>query len=453
MYELKAFAHIGALVDNNRAVVAPIGELAPTAITYSREKEYYSTATAPGQGLVVFSSKRDGVVEKTNSVLAESLINISKWAYAQALSGSFTSNTESFRTRFIVQFGATYSLYATGAMVKAGNNVYMPGYIEVRDNQDDDLRYRVWYSSEAFEQQFDEYEIKVVGPIDELDVFFQGSVTVAEALAARTQDVTFEQVQAAKEGYPETYVRSEMFEWYDPNNIAITARKATYWNVVIYGVAGNNIDAIKEALREYILSHSTHTKEEWAVIFPEIFTATEFICAPLWGQPSITNKIISTGLYSSITKLTLAMFQLNRLVRGEGYTAEWLTEHGEVVGTSHKAINMVVIGGPKNRDGIVELYMRYPDYINVLSTGNDFMRMKPETRKFVMALEEMLMVAEVMTPDSSIPVKYSRMVRDGVLYLVQTVDKFQYLVVSHHSYMDEGIGLPSDVNEPQIPPN
>jgi hypothetical protein len=451
MYELKAFAHIGALVDNNRAVVAPIGELSPTAISYSREKEYYSNATAPGQGLVVFSSKRDGKVEKTSSVLAASLINISKWAYAQALAGGFNSGTESFRTAFVVQFGTTFSLYATGVMVKADNNVYMPSYIEVRDPVNDDLRYRVWYSSEAFEQQFDEYEIKVVGPIDELDAFFQGALTVKEQLAGRTQDVTFEQVQAAKEGYPETFLRSEMFEWYDPNNKAIEFRIATYWNVVIYGVAGNNIDAIKEALRAYILANSTHTKDEWALIFPEIFTATEFICVPLWGQPSITNKVIATGLYSSITKMKLGMEQLKRLTRGEGYTTAWIEAHGEFVGTSHKAVNMVVIGGPKNRDGVVELYMRYPDYINVLSTGNDFMRMKPETRRFVLALEELLITAEVMTPDSSIPVKFSRMVRDGVLYVVQTVDKFQFLVASRYSYEDTGIGKASAAGEPQIP--
>lgn len=110
MYELKAFAHIGALVDNNRTVVAPIGELSPTAFTYAREKEYYSTATAPGQGLVVFSSKRDTVNVKTDSVLATQLIEVSKWAYAQAQAGSFNITTESFRTRFIAQYGTVFSL-------------------------------------------------------------------------------------------------------------------------------------------------------------------------------------------------------------------------------------------------------------------------------------------------------------------------------------------------------
>ena len=451
MYELKAFAHIGALVDNNRTVVAPIGELSPTAFTYAREKEYYSTASAPGQGLVVFSSKRDTVPEKTNSVLATRLIEVSKWAYAQAQAGSFNITTESFRTRFIAEFSTEFSLYTTGTMVKAAENVYMPSYIELRDVANDDLRYRVWYSSEAFEQQFDEYEIKVVPPIDQLDAFFESALNVAAALAARTQDVTIEMMQAAREGYPETYLRSEMFEWYDQTNPLPVARKPVYWNVVIYGIAGNNIDSIKEALREFVLANSTHTKDEWATVFPEIFTATEFIIVPLWGQESVPNKIISTGLYSSITNFKLGMTQLKRLVRGEGYTPAWMDLHGELFGTCHKAVNAAVIGGPKNRDGIVELYQRYPDYINVDPVGNDFMRMKPETRRFVLALEALLKAAEVMTPDSSVPPKFSRTVRDGVMFLVQTVDKFQFLVVSRHSYNDASVGKSSSAGEPKLP--
>lgn len=451
MYELKAFAHIGALVDNNRTVVAPIGELSPTAFTYAREKEYYSTATAPGQGLVVFSSKRDTVPEKANSVLATQLIEVSKWAYGQAQAGSFNITTESFRTRFIAEYSTVFSLYATGTMIKAADNVYMPSYIELRDVANDDLRYRIWYSSEAFEQQFDEYEIKVVPPIDHLDAFFESAINVAEALAGRTQDVTIEMMQAAREGYPETYLRSEMFEWYDQSNPNPTARKPVYWNVVIYGIAGNNIDAIKEALRAFVLANSTHTKDEWATIFPEIFTATEFIIVPMWGQESVPNKVISTGLYSSITNMKLGMVQLKRLVRGEGYTNAWMDLHGELFGVSHKALQAAVIGGPKNRDGIVELFQRYPDYINVDPVGNDFGRMNPETRRFVLALEALLKSAEVMTPDSSVPPKFSRTVRDGVMYLVQTVDKFQFLVVSRYSYKDAAVGKSSSAGEPKLP--
>lgn len=452
MYELKAFALIGALIDNTVATVAPIGELSPVAMTYAREKEYYSVAASPGHTLAVFSSKRDGKVEQTDQVLAGKLLEINKWAYAQALGGSFTSQTESFRTRFITQFGSAYSIYSTGTMVKIANNTYMPSSIEIRDTVNDDLHYHIWYSSDAFEQQFDEYEIKVVPPIDELDVFFQGAVTVQEALDARTQDLTFEQVQAIKEGYPETYLISDMFEWFNPNSLNDPkTRKPTYWNTVTYGIAGNNIDARKEALREFILANSTHTKDEWAVIFPEIFTATEFVMVPMWKNYSVTNKVIDTGIYSSNTNLQYAIAELTRLVRGEDYTDEWIAEHGSLFAFTHKCINIAVVGGPKNRDDIFDFATRYPDYIAIRSTETDFGRMAPETRKFVLALEDMMITAESMTPDSAVPVKYSRLTRDGILFLVSTIDKFQFLIVSKYSANDASVGTASDAAEPKLP--
>lgn len=449
MYELKAFAHIGPFVDNARGVVAPVGELSPMSFTYTREKEYFNSAAAAGQTLVVFSSKRDGVVETTDGVLATKILAVSKWTYDTAAAGGFTSNNESFRSKFITQFGNLYSLYSTGTMVRNGNNVFVPAVIEFRDKANDNLRYRLWFADEAFAQQFDEYEIKCISPIDDIDVFFQGGAAVDSALKARTPDMTDELRQAAKDGYPETYIRNEPFEWNDPQGIL--ERKPVYWPLIIYGIAGWNIDAIKEALREHILANSTHTKEEWAEIFPEIFTATEFICVPLWGFPSVPNKALTTGLLSSITNVKKGMEQLVRLTRGEGYTEEWMAEHGEMVATTHRCGNMMVIGGPKNRDDVFELYQRYPDYIAVRSTEVDAGRMSPETRRFVIALEEMMIVAEDMKPDSSIPVKFSRMVRDGVLFLVSTVDKFQFLIVSQYSYNDASIGQASDAGEPQLP--
>jgi hypothetical protein len=449
MYELKAFALIGALVDNTRAKVAPVGELSSRGFTYSREKEYFNNAAAPGHNLVVFSSKTDGTVAQTDAALANQLLLVVKWIYEQAAAGAFLSTTDSFRTAFIAQWNATYSLYTTGAMVQAGTNVWCPGYIEIRPQTDDTRHYKLWFADEAFTQQYDEYEILVVPPIEDIEIFFEGSDSINDALAARTPDVLMQAIEAAKDGDPESFLQSEPFDWVDPNNIV--ANKTTYWSVVIYGIAGRNIDAIKEAIRDYILANSEHSKDEWEVIFPEIFTATEFIIVPMWGQYSVPNKVEQTGLGSSITKFRTGEAQLLRLVRGEGYTQEWLEEHGEVMATTHKQYNAVVIGGPKNRDGIVELYQRYPDYMAIRSTDTDVMRMDPETRRFILALEAMMIIAEGMTPDSTVPVQYTRMTRDGVLMVVGTVDKFQFLIVSKYSYLDDSIGQSSDANEPALP--
>ncbi|MES8537219.1 hypothetical protein U6X77_12480, partial [Cutibacterium acnes] len=96
MYIMKAFGLIAPLIDNTRAVVAPVGELSPHAMTYAREKEYLSSAAAPGHTLVVFSNKLDGADVQMDPVLADRLLAVNKWIYETALSGQFDSTTESF---------------------------------------------------------------------------------------------------------------------------------------------------------------------------------------------------------------------------------------------------------------------------------------------------------------------------------------------------------------------
>lgn len=440
MYKLKAFCQIAALIDNTVDVVSPIGELSDRAWTYGRNKEKLNSASAPGHTLVVFSSKREGVAEQTNPVLAGELLLVSKWAYERALAGQFTASAESFRTAFIQQWGTKYSIHSVGQMVQGGQNLWLPGVIEIHAIANDTLQYKLWFASETFEQQYDEYHIEVVPPVQELDVFFLGRTAVITALADFTHELKMARVQEIQEVYPETYISGPMYEWFDPTDPTDKTRRiATYWTPMIYGIAGNNVDAIKEAIRDYILDNSTHTKEEWAEIFPEIFTSTEFVFVPLWGNYSIPNRELEAGLYSSVTNMNAGKAQLKRLVKGEGYTEEYLDSNAEVFGASHKAITVTVAGGPHNRDGITSFVQRYYDYINVDSTSLDFMRMNPETRRFVLALAEMLAVAEEMTPDSAVPVKFTRLVREGVLYVSYTLDRFQLIVASKYSYTDESL--------------
>jgi len=451
MYKLKAFGLIGALIDNTRTVVAPVGELSPRAITYAREKEYLNSAAAPGHTLVVFSSARDGSVEQTDPVLARELLLVNKWIYEQALAGVFSPSIESFRVAFVQQWSEQYSIWATGAMVEAQPNVWMPGVIEIRAVADDSLQYKLWYATEVFEQQYDEYQIEIVPPVDDLEVFFLGASMVKAALGRQTHNLTMEKVQEAKDGYPETFISGEMYEWFDPvDPTDLSLRQPTYWTPVIYGIAGRNVDAIKEALRDYILSNSPRSKDEWAEIFPEIFTSTEFVFVPLWGNYSVTNRELEAGLYSSVTNVLAGIEHLKRLVKGDGYTDIYLTANAEVFGASHKAITVMVTGGPHNRDGITSFVQRYSDYINVDSLSTDFGRMGPETRRLVTTLAEMLAVAESMTPDSSVPVKFSRLVRDGVLYLTYTLDRFQLIVTSKYSYNDASLGDAIADGEPQL---
>lgn len=434
VYTLKAFSIIAALIDNTREVVAPIGELSPIAMTYAREKEYLTTGTAPGNTLVVFSSKRDGEVEQTDPVLASALLSVNKWLYEQALSGVFNSSSDSVRRELIREFGDLYSVWTVGAMVLAQPNVWMPSFLDLRSADNDDEVYRIWYSTEVFEQQYDEFDLKIVPPVADLDVFFETRIDIDNALKAMSHDKTIDLIMEAKEGYPETFLETGHYEWFDPiNPTDPELRIDTYWTAVGYGIAGRNDDSIKEAIREYILANSDYGKDDWATIFPEIFTSTEFVFAPLWNKYSIPNRALESGLYSSVAGIVPSLNHLKTWVRGEGYTDEYMEEFAELFGFGYKGVSVPVIGGPHNRDGINTITLRYPDYMNVDTTSVDFGRMGPETRRFVLTLSEMLAIAEDMGPDTSVPVGYTRLFREGVLYVSRTLDRFQLIVASKYS--------------------
>lgn len=450
MYKLKAFCQIAALVDNTVDVVAPIGELSDRGFTYAKNKERLTSSASPGYTLFGFSSKRDNKVEQVDGVLAQNLLAVCKWAYDQAVIPKFNSSTESFRTLFIEQWGDKYSIYSIGQMTLAGGGAWMPAYIELHDGKDDTLQYKIWFASTIFEQQYDEYVIDVVSPVEELDVFFEGRQAVKIALDEFTHDIKMEKVQALRDIYSETYISGPMYEWYDPAAPKDPAmRIPAYFTALIYGIAGNNVDAIKEAIQEHILANSTHPKADWEKVFPEIFTATEFIFVPFWNKYAVPNRVLETGIYASYFNLNYAKAEVTRLVRGEGYTDEYISGNVQGLVANHRAISLGVVGGPRNRDGIVEFGMRYPDYICVDPLSTDFMRMSPTTRRLAGILAEILPVAEAVTPDSSIPVKFSRMTRDGVLYVTYNLDRFQIVVATKYSAEDKTLSGNSQ-DEPSL---
>lgn len=63
----------------------------------------------------------------------------------------------------------------------------------------------------------------------------------------------------------------------------------------------------------------------------------------------------------------------------------------------------------------------------------DFARMSEETQRMIEVVIDMFRVAETMTITSTIPRKYTRATRDGILYLTATFERTQLMVVSRTS--------------------
>jgi len=430
MFTLKGFALIGALADNATGVVAPLGELSPQGFTSAREKTHHVSPAAPNIKLVTFTSQVDGTHTPPDPTLINTLLPIIDWIYLQGASGKFNSSITAFQQLLLAQYGGVISLNGSGDMIRSGT-LYLPAYVDLQIVAAGENTLKFWFSNDAFLSQYDDSETLCLSPLEPVDTFFNGYSVIKPLIDALTWPDMLTRAEVLKAGFPETKLRADTFDWVDP--VDRTVKIPVDFTTVIYGAAGDNIDNIKLELVEFLLGKSTHTREEWAVIFPDLFTSTEFIVTPMYNDYAIPNSDVTNGLYSSTTLIADAIALANKSCIGTGYTKAHIDSVLSVSGCTYKAIQLVIVGGPNNRDGINKFKDQWVDYIAVESTHVDFKRMSQATRAFILMLFDMLRYAESMTPNTSVPVGYTRMTREGVVYLVKSYLKVQYLVVTKYS--------------------
>lgn len=424
----KGFAQIGPLTDNAANVVAPVGELSTRSRTFTKDLTEHVDNAYLGETLIGFSHTNNGVKGRITASDASKILKAVNWIYTQARLSKFTENRESFQQQFISANGSEYDLISSGEMI-AFSTYFAPEYIEIAPaGQSANYLWRVWFANESFYNQYDEFEILVVPPITNLNLFFDDYADVKKLIDAVSQGDVFQRLATAVGKYPQTTQRSDMFQWQDRNDP--TLKIPTHWVTAHYGLAGNNLDAVKEAIRTYILANSTHDRDEWATIFPDLFTSTEFIITPMWNDYAVPNQVRESGVYSSILPFQKAMALSYKTCKGTKYTNAHIARVISGITALHKAISCAVVGGPENRNGIDILNEKFPDYICVPTTHPDFMLMSEDTRGFVMLLSEMLMHAEELTSNSGVPQNFNRLIRDGVTYLATSYKDFLWLVVT-----------------------
>lgn len=455
-YSLKGFVSVGAFADNDRYETAPLGELSLQSATYARDRALYATtsegANATSLELSVFSSRT--LEDDHYAVPAEYqavLIAMMQWCHTQCINGVFGNNSEQARQAIMSEFDTEIYDAVVGTMISQ-DGLWLPSSITFHINAEavideeypeelERSRVKLWFADQAFRTEYDEFEIQFLAPIanDSLDNFFLLADIVEDQVKARTLEQTHILIHQIKDNKPETKIRTLVFEYHDPLNITWTLD--TNWSFVIYGIAGDNIDSIKEQLSTWILDNSTHTREEWAVIFPDIFTSTEFILTPMWSQMAIPNETLQTGVYSPTVNVNNAITTARRSSTGTSYTQAHIDAVLAVVGCPFKSLALLAVGGPENREGKDRFEEVWPDYISVFTSSLDFNRMQPETQQWVAMLQAMLLTAETMTDFSDLPQSPYPMTRlrrtnadnETFMYVVANFQNIQYLVASRQS--------------------
>jgi hypothetical protein len=429
-YVLKGFVSIKHLINNNKESVARIGEISTEGLTYSRDRTEYEHSTSPGYRLVGMQTKDTtaGQLPVPESIVQE-VLAISKWSLEFLKFKTMPVSKTTYSDALVVEFYQKIANLNFGKIVDMGDD-RMPEWISYNSVDNTNASITVWFCDDAFKLQYPEYSITVVPPIDNLDDFFLSPNAVKTRLEARKPTDVTNLVQIKKEGDPESFIRTETFDYVSPADA--NYKLPTNWTVLIYGYAGDNLDAIKAAIIEYIMANTTHTTAQWTAILPDLFKRTEFTLFPRWDKIAIPDLSVERGMYSPILnhKETISFLKIKQ----QEVPATYIDDHAESFEHRYRSVTIACVGNPENRLGSVNLRDVFRDYINVGTSTIDFNRMSLKTQKFSLLLERMLIVAESMEEYSNIPLDMRKVKRGNILYVSARYENVQYLVAAKINY-------------------
>lgn len=430
-FVFKGFATHSALITNANNTVSKIGELSTQSRTYSKDIAAYQSTPANSISLFAFSSVKDNAYYVINPTLVDHIIEVVNAVYTKTLTTNGPLFADQIANDLTMAFDNKATDFRVGSIVNDAGR-FSPESItwKVLNNTDigNDNTVTVWLSDPAFQLQYDEYSITVVPPITPLDNFFDKTgLEIENMMKDLTPTVTMNRIQEAKGNYPESFLQTLMFEYIDPLNPAHIV--PTYWSVLIYGQAGNNVDIIKDTLAAYVLANSTHTRDDWIKILPDLFKRTEFLMIPFWKNYSIPNRPgLETGIYSPIASIEKSMNFMKMMAAS--YGEAHIISHSAVMFNPFRSLSIGVVGNPENKGGKFKISDVFGDYLGVPTTHYDYGRMRQATQDWSLILAEMLQVAENMTASSAVPAGMTKTTRNGVLYLVKQFQNINYLVAA-----------------------
>lgn len=433
-YSAKGFVQIKTLIDNTLSTVAGMGELSDLGHSYSKEKGVYSTTAYPTLELVCFSSiETDGVTE-TKTKLPQSVLDAEFFPVLGTFIDQILNNSagadlatlaEYVRTQHsstvgTVEFGSVVSVTVSGATLQT------PEWIQFTHPSNENT-WRFWLVDASFVSQYDEYEIVVVPPFTPISNFFLAGSAVETLLKAVTVTGMISKMDVAKDDKPVSFMDVKSYDYHNPNKPTQTVYVQALFGLMIYGAAGNNDDAKRQAIADYLSANdATHDRDDWIAILPDVFKRTEFLFVPNWQSYAIPNRTLEAGVYSPFVPAKSSLTDMTALLTDVNAThlETYLTHFTH----TYKSLAVALVSGSENRNSYFHLTDVFSDIIMVNTASTDFNRMAAATQAFMIILDRLVQYAESLTTRTALPSGYSRVKRSGKTFVSYSIDNIQYLV-------------------------
>ena len=446
MFTTRGFLYIFHLARGQGDDVSPIGELSSYSRTFSSNVKRHYSSDYPNFEYYAFHTYEDDNGPSTiDEELKEKILDIGQWLHNKAIDGDIPEeDDQELISLFYEEYGVEdHTVDFIGPRIEDDEGRIYPGFFHFRveglgGDSDRVDRVFLWLADDVFQTNYDDYEIKIIPPTDELDDIFERPGHVQEVMETRTRAEYIERIEQLRRQASPTYIRVEEAEFKFPTDL--DESYTTYWTFLIYGQAGYNFDNILHELESYIEENSDHPFSEWRELAPDFFYHTEFVIIPFWDQFAVENNNLDAGIYSPIIDFKRA-YELTTtfatLESYEAYTDEHIQDHLRLMPTTYKNLPLALIGNPENRDGKIEIEDNFPDYIATSTTSTEFSRMSQNTQDWVIRMQKLLKEAEQADEFNFLPENIFRVYRDGNMFLLTQFDRFRYLVLSRMSYLEQ----------------
>lgn len=434
MYSLKGFVEFDVMAGSTVGQTPTLGQLSSISYTYSTTRTEYNSSTYPTYTLYSFSSKNASGNLPVPAALQAQVFQIINWLYTNQTGPTASVTQASLVAALVAAFGTSTTSMACGTLISNGQ-VTLPEYISwvnpTISTGDPALgaSVKLWLADRSFQNQYDEYQIKVVPPLATIDAFFSGAATVRAAINNYAYTSVLNAIQTARAAEPETTLVPATYNYVDPTNPS--NRIPTQWSVLIYGQAGNTVDNIADAIRRYIQSKSQQSQAAWTSILPDLYTSTEFYILPRWQNIAIPSQTLTTGSYSSIVQPAKELAYVKSVL--SSMPAAYVDANLSIIPTNYYSLMALVIGSNNNQTSAQNIKTIFPDLINVPTDDTAYNTMSLTTRNWLTIVNNLLVAAENATATSVLPAGMTRATRNNVLYVAQNYSGIQYLVATKGS--------------------
>lgn len=437
MYIAKGFMTMPGLTNNDVNTVAKFGELPTQSQTYTRDLRSYFVATMPDVEFQMFKCISDmNVRTDPSSTMMNTVLQLGEWIYQQHTQKliPLDKNKATFIKSITDNFSAI-SAVSIGQMLTGDPDMNMPDYIQFKI-LDNTIQYQftIWFSNDAFTQQYDEYEIFLVPPLDNIDVLNDSKANVVSKLLNQPSSRLINAIQALRGNNPETGLLSYDLNYVDPSNPS--AQYRTTWTAICYGPAALDNEAIKDAIRNYIDNKSQLSN--WQTIYPDLYSENEFMFIPFWDNKALQDNALQVGLYSSNVNAGSAIADANKFLPGSYIkqldAGSFINTYLNIGSTSYRTLMYGVIGNPNNKNNFFNLVQLYPDFMALSTDDNDFVRMSSDTQTFATTLIKAFDLAYTYTPTATLPAGFTRMVRHSTHFISFVINGYTFAILTRYAY-------------------